>query len=340
MSDSDDGSQTDNAAPQVENQGQVAKSIPTEISALRNYREAQAAKSQGNTPTPAARNPDEGGSGPNDAAQNQSQDREQWIPRDRFDQVNQQKNQYQQQAEQMRQQVAQLSQMQQFAQQQPGFQGQPQQQFVGQTGMVHTPQAPQPQQAPAQSQAQAALPDFSNPEVEKQWRNKIAKDPIKGLGELFDIYLTQKGQPLLQQYAQQIQQQIQPLRQNYIQTQLNQYAQTRANDPEFAQIRPQWEQAAQRAIQLGYDLSNPQTMATVEFVAKQTAQQQGQFQPQTAMPQPQPFSERPGNSSTNLGAGQRAPNLSPQQREMAKRFHMTEQQYADSLTAFGVKTNG
>mgnify|MGYP001136335144 CR=1 FL=1 len=338
MSNETEGSQPKEGAPQAENQGQAAKpQVPTEISALKKYREAQAARRQGNTPTPAAQNSGEGESGPNDAAQEQNQNREQWIPRERFDQVNQQKNQFQQQLQQ-------LQNMQQFAQQQPGYQGQaaPQQPYVGQTGMVHTPPQ-QPQQQPQrQQQGQPELPDFSNPDVEKQWRNKIAKDPIKGLGELFDIYLAQKGQPLLQQYAQQIQQQIQPLRQNYVQTQLNQYAQSRANDPEFTQIRPVFDQMAQRAVQMGYDLSNPQTLATVEFVAKQQAQQQGMYnpQPQQMMAQPQPFSERPGNSGAQIGGGARGPQLSPQQKQMAQRFNMTEQQYADSLAAMGVKTNG
>lgn len=326
MSNETEGSQPKEGAPQAENQGQAAQpQIPTEISALKKYREAQAAKRQGNTPTPAAQKSGEGESGPNDAAQTQNQDREQWIPRERFDQVNQQKNQFQQQLQN-------LQNMQQFAQQQP---------YVGQTGMVHTPPQQPAQQPQRQQQGQPELPDFSNPEVEKQWRNKIAKDPIKGLGELFDIYLAQKGQPLLQQYAQQIQQQIQPLRQNYVQTQLNQYAQSRANDPEFTQIRPVFDQMAQRAVQMGYDLSNPQTLATVEFVAKQTAQQQGMYQPQPQqmMAQPQPFTERPGNSG-GMNNAPRGPQLTPQQKQMAQRFNMTEQQYADSLAAMGVKTNG
>jgi phage I-like protein len=81
---------------------------------------------------------------------------------------------------------------------------------------------------------------------------------------------------------------------------------------------------------------NPQVLGTIEYMAKQQAQQAGvQFQP----PQPQqqqqpPFTERPGNSSASLGQTQ-TPALTPQQRAMAQTFGMSEREYAESLRNFG-----
>jgi len=333
-----EGNQTQGEAPQTENTGQApAPKVKTDISALRNYREAEAKRQESATSADSGRPENGGGGGPTDATRNQDQqsdDREQAIPRDRFDQVNQQKNQYKQQ----------LEQMQTYMQQLQGSQGmqQPQQQpQIGQTGMMHTPPTQQqqvPQPTPQQQDAITAL--LADPDKKKEWQRKIGKDPMGGIVELIDMAIQSRGTPLLERYANQLQEQIAPLKQNYFQQQINSYEQQRANDPDFQAIQPVVREMAQRASQMGYDLSNPQTMQTVEFVARQAAQQRGTFNPQQnqMQPQPAPFSERPGNSGQQPRAS--GPQLSAEQLKYAKRFGQTPEQYAASLEAMGVKRNG
>lgn len=320
----ENASQPQTDAPQQTETSQGKPQIPTEISALRDYRAAREAQKTQASSAESTQSAGAGESRPNDAAQSQSPDagREQYIPRDRFDQVNQQKNQYKQQLEYMQQMMQQPQQPAQ-PQQQPGF-----------TGMVH--QAPQPQQTAPQPE----LPDFNDPNVKKEWQRKLSKDPIAGIQELMDIAIQQRGTPLLERYVQQVQQQLQPIQQNFLRQQVDGYVSQRQSDPDFAPIEPMYRQMAAQAANLGYNISDPSVQQTVEFVARQQAQQQGMYNPQAnqMVPQPAPFSERPGNAGMQHQAS--GPQLTPQQKAMAKRFGMTEERYAQSLEAMGVKPNG
>lgn len=287
----------------------------TEISALANYRkqkEAQAAsaKPQGSE-VDAQPQANVGQQAP------QEPQREQYIPRDRFDEVINQRNTLQQQ-------LAQFQQM------------QANQQVVGPTGMVQPQQAPQ-QQAVQQQAVQSFLDQVTkDPTQRQQWQKKIANEGVTALADFVRQAVESVGRPLLEEYTKNVSAQLSPIQKQYLNQHLNSYAQSRQSDPEFAIARPVFDNLVSTAVQRGYDVTNPQVLSTIEFLAKQQARQSGAQQPYQQPPTPTPFSERPGNSGQNFGKPQ-APNLTPQQLAMATRFNMTPQQYADSLTAMGVK---
>jgi hypothetical protein len=285
---------------------------PGEISSLANFMARQKAASS----APEAQQSQAGEGTPNGAATSPQSNREQFIPRERFDEVLNERNQLRQQFQQYQQPP------QQNFGQQPQFgavpQFQPQQAFSP-TGMQgQQPQAPQVQ-----------APDFSDPKVQKEWRDKIANNPVTGLREFVSLMLQAEGGPLLEQFRQQITSQIAPIQQTFVQQQLQSYAQQRqAADPSFGQVAPTFNQLVSQAVQRGYSLT-PQVLQAIEGIARA---QSGML----TAPPPQapraPFTETPGgNGSFGESEG---PSLSAQQRAVAERFGMSAQEYAQYLRSY------
>lgn len=311
--DTNQAPQQNDAPAQTENQTQAPN---TEISALANYRAQKAAQASSATPQT-----NEVGAQPQaNVGQNTSeQPREPYIPRERFDEVIQQRNQLQQQINQFQQQ--------QYPQQP--------QQVVGPTGMVQPQQAP-PQQAVQQQAVQTFLDQVTkDPTSRQQWQKRISNEGVTALADFVKQAVESVGRPLLAEYTKHVSDQLSPIQRQYVNNQVNSYAQTRQSDPEFAVAKPAFDQLVNTAVQRGYDVTNPQVLSTLEFLAKQQSQQYAPQQFQNP-PTPTPFSERPGNSGQTLNKPAQA-NLTPQQQAMAKRFGMTNEQYADSLRAMGVK---
>ena len=297
--------QPNNAPAQTENQAQVPN---TEISALAQYRERKAAQASSVLP----QNTEVGVQPQTNVGQEAPQEpaREQYIPRDRFDEVIQQRNQLQQQIQNFQMQ-------------------QSQQQVVGPTGMVQSQQAPVPQaqQAAVQSWLETVTKD---PTSRQQWQKRISNEGVTALADFVRQAVESVGRPMLEEYSKNVRAQITPIQQQYVNQHVSAYAQQRQSDPEFAAAKPAFDNLVNTAVQRGYDVMNPQVLGTLEFMAKQQARQYAppaQFQ---QPPQPTPFSERPGNGGQNFGKPQ-TPNLTPQQIRMAERFGMTPQQYADGL---------
>jgi hypothetical protein len=196
---------------------------------------------------------------------------------------------------------------------------------------------PQQQQAAQQEAVQNFLDQVTKDPAQRQaWNRRIATDGVAALADFVRQAVVSVGQPLLEQYAQNVNAQLSPIQRQYVAQQVSSFASQRQTDPEFAAARPTFDGLVTTALQRGYDVTNPQVLTTIEFLAKQHTRQNGGYQPQfQSPPTPTPFSERPGNSGQNLNK-QAGPNLNPKQLEMAKRFGMTPQQYAESLRAMGV----
>ena len=208
--------------------------------------------------------------------------------------------------------------------QHPGMQGQ--NPNVGVTGMANAPAQPQ--------QGQTELPDFNDPSVIKEWREKIANNPVTGLRDFISVMIRAEGAPLLEQFRSQITSQLSPIQQQFVGQQINSYAQQRAQDPSFAAIQPVFQQLAQRAVQQGYQLT-PQVLSTIEHIATLQAPQMGVQVPQPqAQQQHAPFTERPGSGGQGFPQ-QEQPTLSPEQKMMAQRFGMSPAQYAAKLREIG-----
>ena len=280
-----------------------------EISSLERYMAARAASSTApkDQPTPAASAPAQGAPTPS------PDNREQYIPRERFDQVLNERNQ-------LRAQVQQTP-----PQQNTGFAPQlntgmqvPQQQFQQPQGFTPTGMVGQ-QPQPARP---AGVPDFNDPAVQKQWRDKISNNPVTGLREFVSLLIQAEGTPLLESFRQQITQQISPIQQTFLQQQLNQYVSQRSQvDPGFSQVAPAFNQLVAQAAQRGMQL-NPQTLQAIEGIARA---QSGMLNA-TVAPRQVPFTETPGGAA-NFGQPEQ-PSLSPQQQEIAKRFGMSAAEYA------------
>jgi len=236
-----------------------------------------------------------------------TENREQFIPRERFDEVIAERNQLRLQAQQVPQFQPQAFQPQQAPQ---GF---------SPTGMVGNQP---PQQAP---QPAANVPNFDDPTVQKQWRDKIANNPVTGLREIVSLMIQTEGGPLLEQFRQQISSQITPIQQSFVQQQLTSYTSQRQQaDPSFATtVAPRFNQLVTEAVNRGYNLT-PQALQAIEGIARA---QTGSFtQPQA--PRQVPFTEAPGGAA-NFGQTEQV-QLTPQQRAMADRFGMTYAEYAAS----------
>lgn len=311
--------QEPNQAPAVEPQSQTenqdAPKVSSDISSLRNFRERQAA-----TSTAAKATPGEGAASPGQAA---GDNREQFIPRTRFDEVLAERNAERERAQQAMQLLAQYqAQLPAHATAQvpqPYAQPQP----LAPTGMVGA-------QATPPAHATAQVPDFSDPAVQKQWRDKIANNPVTGLKEFVSLLIRAEGEPLLNQYQQQVLSQLAPIQQTFVQQQLGAYEQSRAQaDPSFAQVKDHFRNLTARAVQMGHALT-PEALSVIEQVARQQLGVPVNYQ---APAQPS-FSERPGGASDM--ARPQAPQLTEQQRAVARRFNMTDAEYASFLTANGV----
>jgi hypothetical protein len=292
-----------------------------EISSLARYRAQQ---QKGSSPSAQPQTAGGEASPETGAAQAQPSDnREQFIPRHRFDEVNAQRNQYAQQLQALQAQLA----MYQQAQGITGMQGQlghfqqaPAQPTV--TGMANSPQA-QASQVPQ-------IPDFNDPAVVREWRDRIANNPVTGLRDFVSLLIRAEGVPLLEQFRQQITSQLTPLQQTFVQQQLTSYAQSRASDPQFTAIQPIFNQLVQQAVQRGYQLT-PQVLSTIEHIARVQAPQYGITLPASDQA---PFTERPGSGGQGFPAPE-MPQLTPMQEAMARRFGMTPAEYARRLKEIG-----
>lgn len=291
--------------------------VPTEISSLARHREQLQRASSAR-----AEQKETGGEPqPNVGQQEPSKpEREPYIPRDRFDEVLRQRDAFQQQ----------LTQMQQMMQQ-------AQQPQMGPTGMMQPPQQhlnPPQQQQQVQSFLDQVMKD---PAAKQQWQKRIANEGITALAEFVTKTIEDRGRPLLEEYSRSINDRITPLQQSLLRQQISSYANQKASDPEFQVARPMFEQLVNTAVQRGYDVTNPQVLSTIEFLAKQQARQFAPpATPQQPMQQVAPFSERPGSSSQPFPKpAYRA--LTPQEQAMANRFNLTPQQYIDSLRAMGAE---
>lgn len=202
-----------------------------------------------------------------------------------------------------------------------GMQQAPQQQFqTGPTGMATPQQPPQPKGI-----------NFDDPATVKEWQDKIVNGGVRELKSFVSALIQQEGSQQVRQIQEQLLNQVQPLQQHYVRSAINQYATQKASDPSFGQVRPFFERAVEYAVQSrpDLDLSNPTTMATIEFVARQQAQQTAQqygMQFPSAPAQPAPFMEQPGAGSSL--PTQAAPQLTPAELAVARGFGMTPQQYS------------
>ena len=316
MSDFNEQAPQQNDAPvQAENKAPVDT---TEISALARHREAMKAR----VSPPRSEQQEADGQPQPDVGQQapEQPQREPYIPRERFDEVLRQRDTLQQQITQFQQQLQ-----------------QPQQPQVGPTGMVQPQQQPpiSPQQA---QQVQSFLDQVTkDPTARAQWQKKIANEGVTALAEFVVKAVEDRGRPLLEEYARSINDRISPLQRSFLQQQLSTYASQRSTDPEFQVARPVFDQLVSTAAQRGYDVSNPQVLNTIEFLAKQQARQNQPYNPMPQQaPQVTPFSERPGNAGQGLPRPQTR-QLTPQERSMAERFGMSPEQYISSLRAMGAE---
>lgn len=291
------------AAPQPQTETTAPSVGSGEISSLANFMARQKAASS----APEAQQSQAGEGDPNVAATAPQDNREQFIPRTRFDEVVNERNQLRQQVQAPQQNFG----------QQPQFGAAPQfqaPQGFNPTGMIG--------QQPQQQLQQVNVPDFNDATVQKQWRDKIANNPVTGLREFVSLLLQAEGGPVLEQFRQQIASQIAPIQQTFVQQQLQSYtSQRQASDPGFAQVAPAFNQLVSQAAQRGYQLT-PQVLSAIEGIARA---QSGML----TAPPPQapraPFSETPGSAGSFGQAEQ--PSLSAQQRAVAERFGMTAQEY-------------
>ena len=306
-------SQTDSVENQPVNEQPTHD--PTEYSSLARMRAAQ----QESAPAPTTPNAGTSTPGGQQAPTQEQNERSQYIPRERFDQVN----------EKLREAQAQLAMQRSPTGMQPVGNPVPQQQQnLTQGGMV----IPQQQgQAVANSpQVRGLLDSISDKEEQEKWRKKIANAPITGLAEFIQYAIQTEGAALLQQSLAPLQAQIAPLQQSFAVQQVSNYVAQReqVGDPTWAQVEPHFYQLASQAAQEGYPLT-PDTLSVVEAVARQNAGVPMFGAPQ--VPQTQaPFTERPGSGGQNFGSTPQV-QLTPQQQAMAKRFDMTPEEYAADL---------
>ena len=310
-------------AEQPRTENQAAQPEPSEISSLGRYMARQKAQSS----APEAKQAQTGEGSPQSPAAPRQDNREQFIPRSRFDEVLNERNQLREQVQQPQQQAPQPAQQQWQQPQgiQTGMQAfQPQQaqpQQAGPTGM----QGFQPQQQ------QQNTPNFDDPAVQKEWQRKIANNPVTGLREFVELLITSRGTPLLEQFRQQISNQLTPIQQTFVQQQLSSYtSQRQQQDPSFTQVAPAFNQLVQQAQQRGYTLT-PQVLQAIEGIARA---QSGMLTQAQAPQQQPPFSEAPGGTGS-FGQSNDGPNLTPQEQTMAERFGMTAEEYAAARRTYG-----
>lgn len=290
---------------------------PTEFSSLARMRAAaQQVSAPAAAPSEPAGQPTPSGTPPQAQPQ-----RSEYIPRERFDQVNAARQAAEAKLAALQGQYGAAGGLQPVAQQ-PAPQ-------VSHAGMVQ-PQAAQNQAVANSPQVQRLLDQLTNDKAkQEEWRKKIASNPVTGLAEFVQHAIQTEGSVLLQQALAPIVAQLAPLQQNLIGQRIGAYAAERSADPTWQQVQPHFEQLAYAAAQRGYSLT-PQSLQVVEAVARQQAGLNVFGAPMAPPPPPPPFTERPGNGGANFGAAP-APSLTPQQLAMAQKFKMTPQEYAADL---------
>lgn len=300
-------SQNDGSAPSSGMEGNpepVANTAHSDLAASRAQRQATA---------PATAHQSDSGQGvPN--TQEASQQRSEYIPRERFDEVNARRIA----AEAQLQQLTQMSQgqMQRAAQANSGY-GMPQQQAL--TG----------QQVAQSPQVQNFLASLSDKEEQEKWRQKIVNQPVTGIAELIQHAIQTEGSALLNQHIQQLQSYLAPLQSFYQQQQqqaVSNYAKQRATDPNWAAVEPVFNQLAQQAQQGGYQLTQ-QNLQVIEGVARTKVGIPMWGQPTS---QPAPFTERPAGQGGFNQQSQQV-QLTEEQKNAARLFGLDEATYARNL---------
>jgi hypothetical protein len=179
-------------------------------------------------------------------------------------------------------------------------------------------QVAQPNQAP---QPQNTGIDLNNPEVLKEWQEKIANGGVKELASFF----TTLAAPVINQLRQESLGYVEPLRQNYIGQQVDAFVKS---NPDAAPVAQQLRQAVQFIATNRPNVPiNPQTLGMLAYAVKGYNAQYGQAQtPQ----QPLPYSERPGSPVRQQNP--QVVQLNPEQQRIARMYGMTNEEYAKSLS--------
>lgn len=314
MTDSD--STQPNSAPETQPvKGQPA---PGEISSLARIRAAQAKQESAPAPVVAS---NAGEPTPTSGQATVNNQRSEYIPRERFDQVNTRLQQAEAYIQQMQSQGGMRPVQQQAA---------PQLSMGGQV-LPQTTQAQQNAQVAQSQPVQNLLAQVADKGEQDRWRRKITENPVTGLAEFISHAIQVEGGPLLQQAISQVQQQftqmLAPIQQTFIQQRLQTYTSQRESDPTWNQVAPAFNALAMQAAARGYNVSDPATLSVIEAVARQQV-----GLPVFQAPQPPaqaPFTERPGSSGQGFGQAQ-TPQLTPLELQMAARFNMTPAEYAQS----------
>lgn len=297
---SQEGSQS---APTEQGPTQVPQTTFSDLAASRAQRQA-AVPVVGTTPDSGQTTP-----GGQEVGQ-----RSEYIPRDRFDEVNSRRIAAEAQ-------LAQLTQM---------TQAQAQRASQGNAGQFSQPQG----QAVANSpQVRNFLETVSSKEEKEKWRNKILNQPVEGIAELVQYAIQTEGGALLQQHLAAIQSSLAPIQQSFQQQQLaqvGQYANQRAADPNsaWAQVQPVFNQLVQVATERGYTI-NPQSLQVIESVARTQVGLPAWGAP---VPANAPFSERPSQGPS--APQQPQLQLTPEMKKIAALSGVDEATYARNYLAF------
>lgn len=277
------------------------------------YSDLAATRAQRQATVPgAAPLTDSGQGGPTTQEQPQAQ-RSEYIPRDRFDEVNARR-------------IAAEAQLQQLSQM---TQAQAQAAAYSNSGYGQAPQQLGHQAVQSQP-VQDFLGTLSSKEEQEKWRQKIINQPVTGIAELIQHAIRTEGAALLQQQLGQLQQQITPI-QSYYQAQqaqvVDSYARNRAADPNagWASVSPVFSQLVNQARQSGYQLT-PQTLQIIEGVARTHVGLPAWSAPAQAQV---PFTERPAGSG--FAQQNQAPALTADQRKVATMLGVDPTTYARNL---------
>ena len=260
------------------------------------------------------------GSQPPQAEQTQSDpQRSQYIPRDRFDQVNSQLQASNARALEAEQQLNAIQQQLLFNQQAP------QQQWIPPTGQV-----PVQQQAPQQNNFDLAqyAQNMSDEESE-EWQQKIIDKGPRGMAEFFMHML----QPLAQQVYSDMNSTVAPFQQQYVQNSIEAYE---SAEPNFNQMKTRFDAAVRQVAQYRPNLQlTPQVLAMVEQGVKIDMQRNGLLPLEDATI---PYSESPG-TGTPTQLQPPAQQLSNMELRVASGMGLTPKQYLENKRAIAQARN-
>lgn len=244
-------------------------------------------------------------------------ERSEYIPRERFDQVNSNLQQAAAQNTELQNQVRALQQQLLIGQ---TAQTPYSQQAASLSGMV---QPPQQEQAPALDISQL-VPGLSEADNNK-WKEKITKEGPKAIQEMVMEFIS----PLANQLHNSVQTSVQPLQAAYVDQQRTAYEQSRANDPAFSTIQPYFRSVLNQVLGARPNLQlNSPTLQLIESVAKQQAAANGV----SALPQQQlPYSESPGAARQESVGNSATVSLTQEQQRTARGFGMTDEQYLNAM---------